>query len=55
MQGLFVDATDELAAILRRVLLPDDPAIGVNIQDEVPPEQLPALLAGQDFVLNDRT
>ena len=55
MQGLFVDATDELAAILRRVLLPDDPAVGVNIQDEVAPEQLPALLAGQDFVLNDRT
>ena len=55
MQGLFVDATDELAAIFRRVMRADDPATGVNIQEEVRPEQLPALLAGQDFVLNDRT
>ena len=55
MQGLFVDATDELAAIFRRVMRADDPKVGVNIQDEVTPEQLPGLLAGQDFVLNDRT
>ncbi len=55
MQGLFVDATDELADIFRRVLRPDDPPVGLNIQEEVTPEQLPALLAGQDFVLNDRT
>lgn len=55
MQGLFVDATDELADIFRRVMRADDPTTGVNIQEEVTPEQLPALLAGQDFVLNDRT
>ena len=55
MQGLFVDATDELAAILRQVAQPEDPAVGVNIQDDVTPEQLPGLLAGQHFVLNDRT
>jgi D-3-phosphoglycerate dehydrogenase len=55
MQGLFVDATDELAEIFRRVLRDGDPPVGVNIQEEVTPEQLPALLAGQDFVLNDRT
>jgi D-3-phosphoglycerate dehydrogenase len=55
MQGLFVDATEDLAAILRHVTLPSDPQVGVNLQDEVTPAQLPALLAGQDFVLNDRT
>jgi D-3-phosphoglycerate dehydrogenase len=55
MQGLFVDATEDLAAILRHVMLPSDPQVGVNLQDEVTPVQLPALLAGQDFVLNDRT
>ena len=55
MQGLFVDATDELATIFHRVRQPGDPAIGVNIQDEVTPDQLPTLLAGQHFVLNDRT
>ncbi len=55
MQGLFVDATDELADIFRRVMRAGDPKVGVNVQEEVRPEQLPALLAGQDFVLNDRT
>ncbi len=55
MKGLFVDATDELAEIFRRMLRAGDPEVGVNIQEEVTPEQLPGLLAGQDFVLNDRT
>ncbi|MCC6717044.1 MAG: 3-phosphoglycerate dehydrogenase [Acetobacteraceae bacterium] len=55
MQGLFVDATDELGDILRRVGRADDPAVAVNIQEEVEPEELPGLLAGHDFVLNDRT
>ncbi len=55
MQGLFVDATDELAEIFRRMLRAGDPQVGVNIQEEVTPDQLPALLAGQHFVLNDRT
>ena len=55
MQGLFVDATDELADIFRRVLRAGDPQVGVNIQEEVTPDQLPSLLAGQHFVLNDRT
>ena len=55
MQGLFVDATDELATIFRRVLRAGDPQVGVNIQEEVTPDQLPSLLAGQHFVLNDRT
>ncbi len=55
MQGLFVDATDELADIFRRVRRAGDPQVGVNIQEEVTPDQLPSLLAGQHFVLNDRT
>lgn len=55
MKGLFVDATDELAEIFRRMQRAGDPEVGVNIQEEVRPEQLPGLLAGQDFVLNDRT
>jgi D-3-phosphoglycerate dehydrogenase len=55
MQGVFVDATEELAEIFRRVQLPSDPPTAVNIQEEVKPADLPALLAGQHFVLNDRT
>lgn len=55
MQGLFIDATEELAEIFHRVRRPSDPPTRVNIQEEVAPADLPVLLAGQHFVLNDRT
>ena len=55
MQGLFLDADAEQAQIFKRVARPGDPPIRVNQQAEVAPEQLPALLAGSDFVLNDHT
>jgi D-3-phosphoglycerate dehydrogenase len=55
MRGLFVDATAELAAVFHRVIRPDDPPVALNQQEEVAPAELPALLAGYDFVLNDHT
>lgn len=55
MHGLFADASEELAAIFRRVVRPDDPPVSVNMQARVLPEELPALFAGQHFVLIDRT
>ncbi len=56
MRGLFVDATEELAGVFRQMYRPgQDPECGVHMQDHVRPEELPGLLAGQDFVLNDRT
>ncbi len=55
MRGLFVDATAELAAIFERVLRPDDPPVKVHQQDHVAPEDLPALLAGHGYLLDDRT
>ena len=55
MKGLFMDAVDDLAAVMRRVARPDDPAVAVNEQGDIPPEALPALLAGYDFVLDDHT
>ncbi len=55
MAGLFVDATAELAAIFERVRRPDDPPVTVHQQDHVAPEHLPALLAGYDYLLDDRT
>ena len=33
----------------------DDPPVTVNEQREVPPDELPGLLAGYDFVLDDHT
>ncbi len=55
MQGLFADATDELAAVFHRVVRPDDPPVAVNLQAEVAASELPGLFAGQDFVLIDHT
>lgn len=55
MRGLFVDASEELASVFRAVGRPGDPEIHVNLQEQVAPDELPALLAGCDFVLNDHT
>ncbi len=55
MKGLFMDAVDDLAAVFTRVVRPDDPPVTVNEQGDIPPEALPGLLAGYDFVLDDHT
>ena len=55
MKGLFLDANAELADVLHAVKRPDDPPVAVHLQDEVRPGELPGLLAGHDFVLNDHT
>lgn len=55
MKGLFLDAVDDLADVFRRVVRPDDPPVTVNEQAEVPPDTLPGLLAGYDFVLDDHS
>ena len=55
MQGLFLDATDTMAAVFQRVARADDPPVGVNVQGDVTAADIPRLLAGQDFVLDDHT
>ena len=55
MQGLFLDADAEQAQIFKRVARPGDPPVRVNQQADVAPNELPTLLAGSDFVLNDHT
>ena len=55
MKGLFMDAVDDLASVFLRVKKPDDPAVDVNEQSDIPAEALPSLLAGYDFVLDDHT
>jgi D-3-phosphoglycerate dehydrogenase len=55
MKGLFLDAVDDLAEVFARISRPDDPPVRVNEQAEVRPEQLPELLNGFDFVLNDHS
>ncbi len=53
MRGLFLDASDALADVFDRVVRPDDPSITVNQTATIAPEQLPSLLDGYDFVLDD--
>ncbi len=55
MRGLFIDAVDALADVFRSVTRPDDPQVDVNEQADVDPAELPGLLRGYGFVLNDHT
>jgi len=55
MKGLFLDASEDLASVFRAMTRDGDPSIDVNIQAQVAPGELPAMLAGYDFVLNDHT
>ena len=55
MKGLFMDAVDDLASVFHRMKRPGDPDVTVNEQGDIAPEELPALLAGYDFVLDDHT
>jgi D-3-phosphoglycerate dehydrogenase len=55
MKGIFIDASDALADVFHRVLQPGDPPIVVNTQSQVNADELPALLAGHDFVIDDHS
>jgi D-3-phosphoglycerate dehydrogenase len=55
MRGIFIDAVDDLAEVLRRVVRPDDPPVDVREQAEVRAEELPRLCAGYDFLFNDHS
>ena len=55
MQGLFLDADEEMAAVFAQVVHADDPPVRVNRQPRIPAEALPSLLAGIDFILDDHT
>jgi D-3-phosphoglycerate dehydrogenase len=55
MQGIFMDAVDDLASVFHRVVRADDPPVAVHELADILPETLPGLLAGYDFVLDDHT
>lgn len=55
MKGLFVDAGGELAEVFHAVNRDSDPPVTLNPQEQVDPADLPRLLAGYGFVLNDHT
>ena len=55
MRGIFLDAGVELAEVFKAVSRPGDPAVTINPVEHIAAEDLPAVLAGYDFVLNDHT
>jgi len=55
MKGLFLDAVDDLASVFHAVVRPTDPAMDVLQRGSIPPEALPTLTAGYDFIFDDHT
>src|SRR5262249_16905883 len=54
MKSIFVDCTNDLAPVFRRVLLPDDPPIAITTEP-FQAADLPRLLAGYDICLDDHS
>lgn len=54
-KGLFIDASEGLDAVFRAVSRPTDPPVDVRTEARVEPDDLPGLLAGYDFVLDDHS
>lgn len=56
MKGLFMDAVDGLSTVFHNVVRPADPPVDVNEETgTITADDLPALLAGYDFALDDHT
>jgi D-3-phosphoglycerate dehydrogenase / 2-oxoglutarate reductase len=55
MKGLFLDASDALADVFHAQKRPDDPPCDVHEVADIDPADLPRLLAGYDFVLDDHS
>ncbi|MBN8927699.1 MAG: 3-phosphoglycerate dehydrogenase [Rhodospirillales bacterium 69-11] len=55
MKGLFLDAVDDLATVFHKVVRPTDPTVDMQEKGEIQPDELPGMLAGYDFVLDDHT
>lgn len=55
MRACFVDAGEALAAAFRRLRRESDPEVTINLQPDVTPEELPAVLAGHDIAIIDHT
>ena len=55
MKGLFLDAGEELAGVFQAVVRSDDPPVTIGLREHVAPHELPGLLAGYDFMLDDHS
>ena len=55
MRGVFGDANDSLAEIFERQRKAGDPAVSVNLDPDIKPEQWPAVLGGAEIAVVDHT
>jgi len=55
VRGVFIDANKSLADIFERQNKPGDPAVRVNRDPDIAPDQIPALLDGAEIVIIDHT
>ncbi|MGB7119724.1 MAG: 3-phosphoglycerate dehydrogenase, partial [Bradyrhizobium sp.] len=55
MRGVFVDANGSLADIFEQQNKAGDPAVRVNRNADITPDQIPALLDGAEIVIIDHT
>ena len=55
MRAVFVDASEPLAEVARRLSRPGDPPLTIHADPDTVPEDLPRLLAGAEVALIDHT
>lgn len=55
MSGVFVDANTSLADVFERQRKSGDPAVRINRNPDIKPDQIPALLDGAEIVVIDHT
>jgi D-3-phosphoglycerate dehydrogenase len=55
MRAVFVDASETLAAVARRLLRPDDPPFAIHADPGITPQDLPAILDGAEIAVIDHT
>lgn len=55
MRAAFVDATDGLADVMRRLLRPGDLPVAIHENPDITPDDLPALLKGVEIAIDDHT
>jgi D-3-phosphoglycerate dehydrogenase / 2-oxoglutarate reductase len=55
MRAVFVDASETLAAVARRLLRPDDPPFAIHAEPAIAPADLPGILGGAAIAVIDHT
>jgi len=55
VRGVFVDASESMAELFKRLGKPGDPEVGINVNPDFKPEEWPKVLAGAEIGIVDHT